>query len=148
MLSHFSHVWLCNPICSPPGSSFHGIFQTRILEWVAISFSRRSSRPRDWTHVSYVSCIGRQVLYYLAPPGKIIPTQFWDGKWENCISWYSNEKSRGKGLKLYCYESLVLQSLGKKEIDTGPLVINTPWGFPLDPIETPHEPMSLKCFHP
>ena len=39
---------LCNPMdCSPPGSSVHGIFQARILECVAISFSRRSSQPRD-----------------------------------------------------------------------------------------------------
>ena len=36
----------------PSGSSVHEIFQTRILEWVAISFSRGSSRPRDWTQVS------------------------------------------------------------------------------------------------
>ena len=44
---------LCDPMdCSLPGSSIHGIFQARILEWVAISFSRRSSRPRDWTQVS------------------------------------------------------------------------------------------------
>ena len=41
---------LCDPIdCSLPGFSVHGIFQARILEWVAISFSRRSSQPRDWT---------------------------------------------------------------------------------------------------
>ena len=46
---------LCHPVdCSQPGSSVHGIFQARILEWVAISFSRRSSWPRDWT---WVSCI-------------------------------------------------------------------------------------------
>ena len=38
--------------CSPPGSSVHGILQARILEWVAISFSRGSSQPRDWTRVS------------------------------------------------------------------------------------------------
>ena len=45
----------CNPMdCSPPGSSVHGISQARILEWVAIPFSRGSSWPRDWT---YVSCI-------------------------------------------------------------------------------------------
>ena len=44
---------LCDPMdCSPLGSSVHGIFQARILEWVAISFSRGSSRPRDWTQVS------------------------------------------------------------------------------------------------
>ena len=41
---------LCDPMdCSPPGSCIHGIFQARILEWVAISLSRVSSWPRDWT---------------------------------------------------------------------------------------------------
>ena len=49
---------LCDPMdCSPPGSSVHGILQARILEWVAISFSRGSSSPRDQTQVSCVSCI-------------------------------------------------------------------------------------------
>ena len=38
-------------------------FQARILEWVAMPSSRGSSQPRDQTHVSYISCIGRQVLY-------------------------------------------------------------------------------------
>ena len=46
--------------CRLPGSSVHGIFQTRILEWVAISFSRRSSWPRDGT---FISCISRWILY-------------------------------------------------------------------------------------
>ena len=42
-----SCLTLCNPMnCSPPGSSVHGILQARILEWVAISFSRGSSQPR------------------------------------------------------------------------------------------------------
>ena len=52
-----SCVWLfCNPVdCSLPGFSIHGIFQARILEWVAISFSRRSSGPRDWTQVSQIA---------------------------------------------------------------------------------------------
>ena len=55
---------LCNPKhCSPPGSSVHGIFQARILEWIAISYSRGSSQPRDQTHVSCISRIGRQILY-------------------------------------------------------------------------------------
>ena len=49
---------------SPPGSSVHGILQARILGWVAISFSRGSSQPRDGTRVSYVSCTGRRVLYH------------------------------------------------------------------------------------
>ena len=38
--------------CSPPGSSVHGNFQARILEWVAVSFSRGSSHPKDWICVS------------------------------------------------------------------------------------------------
>ena len=51
-----SCLTLCNPVdCSLPGSSVHGILQARILEWVTISFSRGSSRPRDQT---WVSCIG------------------------------------------------------------------------------------------
>ena len=41
--------------CSPPGSFVHGISQARILEWVAISFLRASSRPRDWTQVSCIA---------------------------------------------------------------------------------------------
>ena len=50
---------LCGPMdFSLPGSSVHGILlQARILEWVAISFSRRSSQPRDWTQVSCI--VGR-----------------------------------------------------------------------------------------
>ena len=55
---------LCNSLeCSPPGSSVHGILQARILEWVAISFSRGSSGPKNWTRVS---CIGRCIHYHWA----------------------------------------------------------------------------------
>ena len=50
--------------CSLPGSSVHGIFHARILKWVAISSSKESSQPRDWTCIFYVSCIGRWVLYH------------------------------------------------------------------------------------
>src|SRR5574339_127357 len=46
---------LCNPMdCSLPGSSVHGIFQAIVLEWIAISFSRGSSCPRDQTQVSRI----------------------------------------------------------------------------------------------
>jgi len=47
--------------CSPQGSSYHGIFQARIWEWVVIDFSRGFSWPRDQTHVSY---IGRQIFFF------------------------------------------------------------------------------------
>ena len=47
---------LCNPMdCIPSGPSVYGIFQARILEWVAISFSRGSSGPRDRIHVSCIA---------------------------------------------------------------------------------------------
>ena len=59
-----SYPTLCDPIDgSLPGTPVHGISQARILERVVISFSRGSSRPRDRTCISYVSCIGRQILY-------------------------------------------------------------------------------------
>ena len=55
---------LCNPMdFNPPGSSVHGIFQARILEWVVISSSRESSQPGDQT---CISCTGRQILYHWA----------------------------------------------------------------------------------
>ena len=58
----FSVTQLCPPLCapmdcSPPASSAHGILQARILKWVAMPSSRGSSRPRDWTWVSWVSCM-------------------------------------------------------------------------------------------
>ena len=59
--------WLCNPMdYSPPGSSVHRISQARILEWVAICFSRGSSWPRGWTCVSSIA--GR--FFTTESPGK------------------------------------------------------------------------------
>ena len=47
---------LCDPMdCSLSGSSVHGIFQARVLEWIAISFSRGSSRPRNRTRISHIA---------------------------------------------------------------------------------------------
>ena len=51
---------LCDPVdCSPSGSSVHGILQANILEWIAISSSRRPSQPRDQIQVCHISCTGR-----------------------------------------------------------------------------------------
>ena len=59
---------LCDPIdCSPPGSTVHGIFQARILEWVSISYSKGSFQPKHRTHVS---CIASGLL----PRGKPLET--------------------------------------------------------------------------
>jgi len=69
--------------CNPPGSSFHRISQIRILEWVAISFSRESFWPwRDWTHVS---CLGRRILYHCLT---------WES--QNYIKEYQKKKYQGR----------------------------------------------------
>ena len=66
-----SHPALCGCMdCSLPGSSVHGILRARILEWVAISFSRGASCPRDQT---CISCINRWILYHWATRKAQIP---------------------------------------------------------------------------
>ena len=58
---------LCDSLdCSLPVYSVYRILQARRLEWVAIPYSRGSSWPRDRTHIFYVSCIGRCILYHWA----------------------------------------------------------------------------------
>ena len=91
---------LCNPIdCSPPGSSVHGNFHARILEWVAISYSREQSQPRDQTWVSCASCISRQILYH-------------------CTTWEATLKTVGSSLifatSWMCYFRSYLTSLISK----------------------------------
>ena len=67
----FSHIWLSATLRTgayhTPLKSY-GIFQTRILEWVAISYSRGPSQPRDQTHISCVSFIGGE-FFATEPPG-------------------------------------------------------------------------------
>ena len=50
--------------CHPSGSSVYGTLQARLLEWVSISFSRGSSQPRNQTRISFISFIGRWILYH------------------------------------------------------------------------------------
>ena len=54
----------CLTLCNPRQIPVLGIILARILEWIAISFSRGSSWPRDWTCISYGFCIGRRILYH------------------------------------------------------------------------------------
>ena len=89
--------------CSLPDSSVRGIFQARILEWVAISFSRGSLQPKDWTQVS---CVGRQMLYHydtckVLESGQrvgLIASGFWS---QNCFQVWTCFRhillDRGKG---------------------------------------------------
>ena len=79
MLSRFSHIRLCatlwTVVCQAP-LSLYGILQARILEWAAMPSSRGSSRPRDRTWISYISCFGKRVLYHYchlgSPPSQLI----------------------------------------------------------------------------
>ena len=78
-------VLSCPTPCDPvelglPGSSVPGILQARTLEWVATPSPRGSSRPRDRTHSSCVSCIGRRILYHWAPWQAQTLLLLW-GKW-------------------------------------------------------------------
>ena len=61
--------------CNPPGSSVHGILQAKILEWVVMPSSRGSSRPRDWTQVSFVFCIAGG-FFTAEPLGKPLNTVY------------------------------------------------------------------------
>ena len=82
--------------CSLPGSPVCGISQTRILEWVAISSSRGSSRPRDRTQVS---CVGRQFLHRWATRealGRII-TAFKNKIFNSQSSLYTSRSLRNLG---------------------------------------------------
>ena len=66
---------LCNPMdCSLPGSSIHGIFQAKILEWVVISFSRGSFQPRDWS---------RKWKWKLLSPVQLFPTPSLYSPWNS-----------------------------------------------------------------
>ena len=82
---------LCDPRdCSLPGSSVHGILQTRILEWIVMPSSRGSSWPRDWTHISCISCIGRQTLHHCATweaPQRVI-MKVLTAKWVNVLKMF------------------------------------------------------------
>ena len=97
-----SCLTLCDPVdCSPPGSSIHEILQARILEWVAISFSRGSSQPRDRTQVFRIAgrrfnlwatrgwfCIG---LILSGPmtlvPSDMIRPRYLTDCWQRILEW-------------------------------------------------------------
>ena len=70
VLSRFSRVQLFAILCSPPGSSIHGILQARTLAWVSMASSRGSSRLRGETHVPYVLLHWQAGSLPPAPPGE------------------------------------------------------------------------------
>ena len=98
---------LCDPMdCSPPGSSVHRILQARILEWVAISFSRGSCWPRNWTQASCIA--GKWFFTSWATSETFWNRDIWD-KGYVFMSWVSLELS---GLLLHPPSPLYLVVTG------------------------------------
>ena len=109
----------CNLMdCSPPGSSVHGILQARILEWVAISFSRGSSQPRDQTQVSCVS-YSASIFFTTEPPGK--PQQ------------------RGTESQ---FRKVLVPQMGKLKLTQ---ILYSPLSFPISPHSTYSHPYHCFC---
>jgi len=73
-LSHFQ-LFVIPVDCSLPGFSVHGIFQAKILEWIAISFSRGSSRPRHQTWASHIA--GRCFILWATGEAQY---EIWEGR--------------------------------------------------------------------
>ena len=93
MLVTQSCLTLCDPMdCIPPGSSVHGILQARILEWVAIPFSGRSSQLRDWTQVS---CIASR--FFTTEP--------------------ELGRKEGRALRNWCFQTVVLEKTIESSLD-------------------------------
>ena len=110
-----SCLTLCDPMdCSSPGFSVHGILQARILERDAIPSSWRSSWPRDRTQASYISCIGRKVLYkqhHLGSPNPD-PTTWQMGTLTKLLISSSPVSSCSKGWEFHLvWASLVVQTV-------------------------------------
>ena len=103
--------------CSPPGSSVHGILQARILEWVAMPSSRRSS----WPSVFYVSCTIKRVLYHWCHLGSNISI-FWmeETSGGNYASGMLKVVTK-QDYKVKSYRFLLLMGVGKHRKNIGNL---------------------------
>ena len=99
---------LYNPMdWSPPGTSVHGILQATRLDWVAMPSSRASSQPRDWTRLSYDSCIGRQILYHWRHQGSPNTVVV---KWKRSVFIPIPKKGNAKEYSNYCTIALILHT--------------------------------------
>ena len=105
-----SCLTLCDPMdYSPPGSSVRGILQARILEWVAIPFSRGSSQPRDWVRLNLSLLQCRRILYHPShqgSPNDWIPKLFCSG-----FSWKENDRTLVPTIQMRIETFLVVQWL-------------------------------------
>ena len=124
-----SCLTLCDPMdYSPPGSSVHGIFQARVLEWVAISFSRRFSPPRNRTRVSCI--IGRCFTIWAKALGNLkrkeiqpkwtCGCQLIDDKSKDELVWFNSTTTKMHTQLLLDYVQKWLQSRGKIKPSNNP----------------------------
>ena len=103
-----SCLTLCDPMdCSPPGSSVHGILQARILEWVAIPFSRESSQSRDWIQVS---CIAGRFFYNLSHHGSPQITLHPAYTVVTCLSWSNSIRSSKDNIPYNYYKVIYFKA--------------------------------------
>ena len=95
---------LCDPMdCSPPGSSVHGIFQARVLEWGVIAFSRRPSWPTDWTRVSHIA--GRRFTVWATR--EVLVVKKLPANARDIGDWWGRSLGKGNGnpLQYSCLEN-------------------------------------------
>ena len=93
---------------SPQGSSVHGISQARILEWVAISFSRGSSWPRNWT---YISCIaGRFFTIWATREAQVFV-------WDSHVWMWESDYKESWAPKNWCFWTVVLEKTLESPLD-------------------------------
>ena len=109
----------CDPVdYRIPSSSVHGISQARILEWVAISFCRGSSWPKDQTHIPWVYRLGRWILHHQAT---------WEAHWTLDWKWEAAESSGSRmvvGVSVVCPCNRVPCHLSP----ASPRALNFSWG--------------------
>ena len=99
-------------VCSPPGSSVHGILQARILQWVAIPFSMESSQPRDWTRVSCIA--GRFFMFWALAVQRTLKSLL--------------QHHNSKASVLWCSDFFMVQ-LSHSYMTTGKTITLTIWTF-------------------
>ena len=108
--------------CSPPGSSVHGILQARILEWVAIAFSRGSSWPRDRSQVSHIA--GRFFTMWATREANAIEkNKTSQGKWKQGLPFYRTVR-QGSSIRRHLNRELKELGTGRRDIIKNFLI---PW---------------------
>ena len=126
-----SYLTLCDPMgCSPPGSSIHGISQVRMLQWVAIPFSRVSPQPRGWTQVSCLA--SRFFTIWTAKENIIFKLQKIKNDEKKILKEFRREKHltyrRSKDKNYICLSSETMQARRKQsKINSEQRVSTSTW---------------------